>query len=76
MLSIQSLMAWSKTEHRLIPAREAKRLTGLAPDELLEQRGVQELTRIQRGMRQTMLRIPLELMLDYVAPEKPQRRAG
>lgn len=61
-------------EHRLIAAREAKKLTGFGPAELLEQRGVQELTRIQRGTRQQMLRVPLELMLDYVAPEKKTHR--
>jgi hypothetical protein len=70
LVPIRTRMAWSKMEHRLIAVRDAKRLTGLAAAELLEQRGVQALTRIHRGSRQAMLRVPLELLLEQPVETK------
>jgi len=51
---------WTKPQYKLIAAGDAERLTGLASDRLLQERGVEALTRITGKKREDMLRIYVE----------------
>ena len=57
-------MRWRKpAAHRLVPADEVRRLTGLSPNEVLLQRDTQRLVRIdENGTRHDFVRIPIELL--------------
>ena len=59
---------WTKPQYKLIAAGDAERLTGLASDRLLQERGVEALTRITGKKREDMLRIPVELLVDEGQP--------
>jgi len=50
---------------RLIAMKDVRRLTGLEPAEVLRRPGTQKLTRIdERGVREELLRVPVELMIE------------
>jgi hypothetical protein len=57
-------MKWrNHTTHRLVPAGDVQRLTGLSAKEILLQRDTQRLVRIDAdGSRRDFVRIPLELL--------------
>jgi hypothetical protein len=57
---------WRKDSgFRLVARKDVRRLTGLEPTEILDRPDTQTLTRIdRRGVRQELLRIPVELMID------------
>jgi hypothetical protein len=57
-------MKWrNHTTHRLVPADDVQRLTGLSAKEILLQRDTQRLVRIDAdGSRRDFVRIPLELL--------------
>ncbi len=59
--------------HQLITEADASRLTGLSSAELLDERDVQTLVRVNRdGTSERMLRVPTALILE--APDEEQPR--
>ena len=57
-------MKWPKpATHKLVPADDVYRLTGLNANEILLQRDTQRLVRIEKnGSRHDFVRIPVELL--------------
>ena len=57
--------------HKLVAAREVRRLTGLSATEVLLQRDTQRLVRIdESGAREEFVRIPVELLVDEATRER------
>jgi hypothetical protein len=54
----------SEPRHRLVLLEDARRLTGLSPEELLGQPDTQQLVRLgEDGTREELIRVPVELLL-------------
>ncbi len=64
-------MPWRKRSNfRLIALKDAVRLTGLKPAELLLVTGTQQLTRVdENGAREECARVPIELLLEQPPEE-------
>jgi hypothetical protein len=53
----------NEPRHRLVPLADARRLTGLSPEELLRQPDTQHLVRLaEDGSREEVIRLPVELL--------------
>jgi hypothetical protein len=53
----------NEPRHRLVSLKDARRLTGLSPEQLLRQPDTQLLVRVgEDGTREELIRLPIELL--------------
>jgi hypothetical protein len=54
-----------KPGFKLVATKDAQRLTGLEPSQLLRKPNTQQLTRIdESGSREELIRVPIDLLVD------------
>jgi hypothetical protein len=59
----------NEPKHRLVSVKDARRLTGLGPEELLRQPDTQRLVRLaEDGTREELIRVPVELLRSEESP--------
>jgi len=59
----------NEPKHRLVSFKDARRLTGLSPEELLRQPDTQQLVRLgEDGVREELIRVPVELLRTADSP--------